>query len=144
MLCPWLSLDMAVCSQQSPGEPGESPPWLGGSCFTRRKVGRTWVRKEQGSALLSLFILQYDHWLFLDLRNSLEREEGKEEIFLCSCWPEPGIVCCQCKSKEAWPIHRVKQEVKKALSLRQYCLDPYNSVCSVPIDGVKSINIVSV
>lgn len=33
------------------------------------------------SALLSLLILKGDHRLFLDLRNSLEREEGKEEIF---------------------------------------------------------------
>lgn len=40
-----------------------------------------WVRKEQVSALLFLLILKYDRQLFLGLRNSLEREEGKEESF---------------------------------------------------------------
>lgn len=77
---------MGVCSLAEPqGARGKSRYagrrflLLGGRCEG------PWVRKEQVSALLSVFILKYDHQFFLGLRDSLERAEGKEESFLfCS------------------------------------------------------------
>lgn len=106
-ICTWLPLGYgSLQPSRAPGSQGkvtlcwEKVLLLGGWCEG------PWVRKEQVSALLSLFILKYDHWFFPWPEKVWREKRGRRKL-LCSHCSKPGIAHYQFISEEAWPVHKV-------------------------------------